>query len=83
MSEAVCDGCGTIGGVVGGKCGDCGGRIIRHERPEEAMRRVRRDAERQGLTLPTHFSQTVSREVFEATRRELEDRGILPRRVGA
>ncbi len=83
MSEIVCVECGTIGERLAGKCGECGGAVIRHETGAEHMRRMRREAERQGLALPTHFSQTVSREVFEATRREFEERGILPRRAGA
>ncbi len=44
----------------------------------DALRAIRRQAEREGLVEPRHISQ-LPRELIEASRRQPEEQGVLPR----
>ncbi len=44
----------------------------------DTLRAIRRRAEREGLVEPCHISQ-LPRELIEASRRQLEEQGVLPR----
>ncbi|MDP9350379.1 MAG: hypothetical protein M3P51_02385 [Chloroflexota bacterium] len=83
MSEIVaCRGCGCVmdrpaRGVVW-KCQECGGMVAVSSTAADRLRTIRRQAEREGLVERRHISQ-LPRQLIEASRRQLEEQGALPR----
>ena len=78
-ANAVCIECGSLDQRLGQPCRDCGGPLQRHETPQQRLRAVRREVVSRGLAEAPHIGE-LPRELIERTRRELEEKGVLPSR---